>query len=209
MLIELANQNDLRAEKHTELTEIAKTYNGPALLQLLNGSWIVLMRCGELVVSDGVNIYDPATPLGYVHNGEVRYYRPAAVQENAPYFNIDGLKSLPKVGIAYGYSNVEGDVVKMMIKKDYKGIVYAGVGNGNIHKNVFPELEKARKDGIIVVRSSRVPTGATTLDAEVDDNKYEFVASWSLNPQKARILLMLALTKTDDWKTIQKYFNNY
>ena len=150
-----------------------------------------------------------AGPLGYVHNGEVRYFRPAAKLTDAPYFNIDGLKALPKVGIAYGYSNVEGDVVKMMIKKDYKGIVYAGVGNGNIHKNVFPELEKARKDGIIVVRSSRVPTGATTLDAEVDDEKYRFVASWGLNPQKARILLMLALTKTDDWKTIQKYFNNY
>lgn len=148
-------------------------------------------------------------PLGYIHNGEVRFFRPAAKLADAPYFNIAGLKALPKVGIAYGYSNVEGDVVKMMIKKDYKGIVYAGVGNGNIHKNVFPELEKARKDGIIVVRSSRVPTGATTLDAEVDDNKYEFVASWGLNPQKARILLMLALTKTDDWKAIQKYFNNY
>ena len=150
-----------------------------------------------------------AGPLGYVHNGEVRYFRPAVNQANVPYFNIDGLKALPKVGIAYGYSNVEGDVVDMMIDKHYKGIVYAGVGNGNIHKNVFPELEKARKAGIIVVRSSRVPTGATTLDAEVDDNKYEFVASWGLNPQKARILLMLALTKTDDWKTIQKYFNNY
>ena len=150
-----------------------------------------------------------AGPLGYVHNGEVRYFRPAAKQADAPYFNIAGLEALPKVGIAYGYSNVEGDVVDMMIDKHYKGIVYAGVGNGNIHKNVFPELEKARKAGIIVVRSSRVPTGATTLDAEVDDNKYEFVASWGLNPQKARILLMLALTKTDDWKTIQKYFNNY
>ena len=147
--------------------------------------------------------------LGYVHNGEVRYFHPAAKPADAPYFNIAGIKALPKVGIAYGYSNVEGDVVDMMIEKDYKGIVYAGVGNGNIHKNVFPELEKARKDGIIVVRSSRVPTGATTLDAEVDDNKYEFVASWGLNPQKARILLMLALTKTDDWKAIQKYFNNY
>lgn len=150
-----------------------------------------------------------AGPLGYVHNGEVRYFRPAVNQANVPYFNVAGLKALPKVGIAYGYSNVEGDVVDMMIDKHYKGIVYAGVGNGNIHKNVFPELEKARKAGIIVVRSSRVPTGATTLDAEVDDNKYEFVASWGLNPQKARILLMLALTKTDDWKTIQKYFNNY
>lgn len=147
--------------------------------------------------------------IGYIHNGEVRYYHTSCAGANVPYFDIDGLKSLPKVGIAYGYSNVEGDVVDMMIDKHYKGIVYAGVGNGNIHKNVFPELEKARKDGIIVVRSSRVPTGATTLDAEVDDNKFQFVASWGLNPQKARILLMLALTKTDDWKTIQKYFNNY
>lgn len=147
--------------------------------------------------------------IGYIHNGEVRYYHTSCAGMNTPYFDIDGLKSLPKVGVAYGYSNVEGDVVDMMIDKHYKGIVYAGVGNGNIHKNVFPELEKARKDGIIVVRSSRVPTGATTLDAEVDDNKYQFVASWGLNPQKARILLMLALTKTDDWKRIQKYFNNY
>lgn len=150
-----------------------------------------------------------AGPLGYIHNGEVHYYNQAPARSNALYFSVLNLNSLPKVGIAYGYSNVEGDVVRMMIKKDYKGIVYAGVGNGNIHKNVFPELEKARKKGVIVVRSSRVPTGATTLDAEVDDNKYEFVASWGLNPQKARVLLMLALTKTDDWKTIQKYFNNY
>ena len=162
--------------------------------------------------------------LGYIHNGEVFYYHAPSCgndctdyvhkgslsnESRTPYFNVEGLYSLPKVGIAYGYSNVQGDVVEMMIEKGYKGIVYAGVGNGNIHKNVFPMLEKARKDGIVVVRSSRVPTGATTLDAEVDDNKYRFVASWGLNPQKARILLMLALTKTDDWKTIQKYFNNY
>ena len=70
-------------------------------------------------------------------------------------------------------------------------------------------LEKARKQGILVVRSSRVPTGPTTLDAEVDDNKYQFVASQELNPQKARVLLMLALTKTNDWKKIQQYFNEY
>ena len=133
----------------------------------------------------------------------------AAEEVRPAVFNIAGLTSVPKVGIAYGYSNVQGDVVKMMVNSGYKGIVYAGVGNGNIHKNVFPELEKARKEGVIVVRSSRVPTGATTLDAEVDDNKYQFVASWGLNPQKARVLLMLALTKTDDWKKIQQYFNEY
>lgn len=147
-------------------------------------------------------------PIGYLHNGKV-FYNTAPEKLHAEIFNVSGLKSLPKVGIAYGYSNVEGDVVKMMVKKGYKGIVNAGVGNGNIHKNVFPELIKAREEGVIVVRSSRVPTGPTTLDAEVDDNKYQFVASWGLNPQKARILLMLALTKTDDWKKIQEYFNEY
>ena len=95
------------------------------------------------------------------------------------------------------------------MKAGYKGIVNAGVGNGNIHKSVWPILEKAAKDGIVVVRSSRVPTGATTKEAEVDDQKMGWVASGSLNPQKARVLLQLALTKTTDWKEVQKYFDLY
>lgn len=162
---------------------------------------------------------------GYVNNGEVFYYRPAAVSDGKRmhyvhrgaeyvdsrelYFDVSHLKELPKVGIAYGYADAGREVVDAMIAKGYKGIVYAGVGNGNIHKNVFPALEEAVRKGLVVVRSSRVPTGATTLDAEVDDDKYHFVASWGLNPQKARILLMLALTRTGDWHKIQKYFNNF
>lgn len=163
-------------------------------------------------------------PLGYVNNGKVHYYyaperhykEKAHVHSGSVegkshhlYFNIDGIKSLPKVGIAYGYADAGRDVVDMMVRSGYNGIVYAGVGNGNIHMNVFPALENAVRNGVVVVRSSRVPTGATTLDAEVDDAKYHFVASWGLNPQKARILLMLALTKTKDWKKIQEYFNNF
>ena len=96
-----------------------------------------------------------------------------------------------------------------MANSGYKGIIHAGLGNGNIHKNVFPELINARNKGILIVRSTRVPTGPTTLDAEVDDNQYKFIASQELNPQKSRILLMLALTKTNDWKQIQQYFNEY
>ena len=90
-----------------------------------------------------------------------------------------------------------------LLNNGYKGIIHAGVGNGNIHKNIFPSLIDARRKGIVVVRSSRVPTGPTTLDAEVDDAKYQFVASQELNPQKSRVLLMLALTKTTDWKQFQ------
>ncbi len=58
------------------------------------------------------------------------------------------------------------------------------------------------------MRSSRVPTGATTQDAEVDDAKYGFVASGTLNPQK-RVLLQLALTQTKDPQQIQQIFNQY
>ena len=124
-------------------------------------------------------------------------------------FDVTNLNSLPKVGIVYSYSNIEADIVAPMLDNGYIGIIHAGVGNGNIHKNIFPILIDARKKGILVVRSSRVPTGPTSLDAEVDDAQYQFIASQELNPQKSRVLLMLALTKTNDWKQIQEYFNEY
>ncbi|HBG40409.1 MAG TPA: L-asparaginase 2 [Porphyromonadaceae bacterium] len=149
-------------------------------------------------------------PLGYVHNGKV-FFSEVPVKKHTfqSDFDVANLNELPKVGIIYSYSNVEDHALKALINNGYKGIIHAGVGNGNIHKNIFPGLVEARKKDILVVRSSRVPTGPTTLDAEVDDNKYQFIASQELNPQKARILLMLALTKTSDWKKIQNYFNEY
>ncbi len=85
----------------------------------------------------------------------------------------------------------------------------AGVGNGNIYHTVFDELTKASKEGVVVVRSARTGSGSTTLDAEIDDAKYGFVASGTLNPQKARILLMLSLTETENYKEIQKMFQYY
>lgn len=149
-------------------------------------------------------------PLGYIYNGKVFMTEaPLKKHTTESVFDVTTLSELPKVGIVYSYSNVEDDALKALINNGYKGIVHAGVGNGNIHKNLFPGLEEARQKGILVVRSSRVPNGPTTLDAEVDDNKYQFIASQELNPQKARILLMLGLTKTNDWKKIQEYFNEY
>ncbi|MCM1377021.1 MAG: L-asparaginase 2 [Clostridium sp.] len=148
--------------------------------------------------------------LGYIFNGKT-YYNVAPLKKHTvnSVFDITNLDKLPKVGIVYSYSNVEADVMDPFLNGGYQGIVHAGVGNGNYHKNLFPKLLEARKKGILVVRSSRVPTGPTTLDGEVDDASYEFVASEELNPQKARVLLMLALTKTKDWKQIQQYFEEY
>lgn len=180
---------------------------GMGVMVVMNG---LIYGAMDVTKTNTLNVQAFQSPetgaLGHIYNNEAVYYRKPADHEAT--FDITDIKKLPKVGIVYGYSNIDPDMVEHMLKNGYQGIVYAGVGNGNIHKDIFPVLEKARKKGIQVVRSSRVPTGPTTLHNEVDDESYQFIAAQQHNPQKARILLMLALTKTDDWKEIQKYFNN-
>lgn len=148
--------------------------------------------------------------MGYIFNSKVHFANtPDTPHTKATPFDVSKLDKLPKVGIVYNYANVPAEPLKALLDAGYEGIVTAGVGNGNIHKNLFPLLEKAAKDGVAVVRSSRVPTGSATKDAEIDDAKYGFVAGQFLNPQKARILLQLSLTKTKDPKKIQEYFDKY
>jgi len=148
--------------------------------------------------------------IGYVYNGEAIYARNVEnVHTSASEFDVDNLDELPKVGIVYGYANASPLPMRAFVEAGFDGIVLAGVGDGNFYKDVFDEALVARKAGVNIVRSSRVPTGPTCLNGEVDDSKYEFVASLTLNPQKARVLLMLALTKTRDWQKIQDYFNRY
>lgn len=148
--------------------------------------------------------------IGYVYNGEAIYNRtPENLHTTKSEFDVTGLTSLPKVGIVYGYSNCSPLPMQAFVDAKFDGIVLAGVGDGNFYKDVFDVALKARQKGINIVRSSRVPTGPTCLNGEVDDTKYQFVASLTLNPQKARVLLMLALTKTHDWQKIQEYFQKY
>lgn len=147
---------------------------------------------------------------GYVYNGKAYYlYKPEFKQGTASEFSVEGMKELPKVGIVYGYANCSPLPIQAFVNAKFDGIVVAGVGDGNFYKDVFDVAVKAQGNGIQIVRSSRVPTGPTNLNGEVDDAKYHFVASLNLNPQKARVLLMLALTKTHDWQQIQKYFQEY
>ncbi len=148
--------------------------------------------------------------LGYLHNGKVFFNNiPEKKHTIHSVFDVTRLSQLPKVGIVYNYSNASALPMQAFMQAKFDGIVSAGVGNGNLYKDIFDLAVKAQNQGIQFVRSSRVPTGATTLDAEVDDAKYHFVASQFLNPQKARVLLMLALTQTKDWKKIQEFFNEY
>ena len=149
-------------------------------------------------------------PLGQIHDGHVTYQGTRkSIHTSQSIFDVSKLKSLPKVAIVYNYADASPIAAKAFIDDGYQGIVSAGVGNGNMNEQMLSTLSKAANKGVMVVRSSRVATGPTTLNAEVNDSKYHFVASGTLNPQKSRVLLMLALTKTANYQKIQHYFSEY
>ncbi len=152
----------------------------------------------------------PSGIIGYIYNGEAHILQ-RPVQKNTvnSVFDVSKLEKLPQVGIVYGYANASPLPMQAFMDAKFDGIVLAGVGDGNFYKDVFDVAVKAQESGIQIVRSSRCPTGPTCLNSEVDDEKYHFVAALDLNPQKARVLLMLALTKTHDWQEIQQYFKEY
>ncbi len=126
-------------------------------------------------------------------------------------FSADGkgVEDLPRVEVVYSYSNYGRDVIDFLVAKGVKGIVLAGVGDGNSTEAVIDGLAEAAKKGVAVVRATRVGSGLVVRNVEVDDDKFNFIASMELNPQKARILLMLGLMKTNDIRKLQQYFIEY
>ena len=124
-------------------------------------------------------------------------------------FDIDTIDALPNVGIAMGYDGVEPTAIEALGKSGVKALVHAGTGNGSVANRIVPYLQKVRADGAIVIRSARVPDGFVLRNAEQPDDKYDWVVSHDLRPQKARILAMVALTKTSDTKELQRIFWEY
>jgi len=124
-------------------------------------------------------------------------------------FDISNVKALPRVDIIYAYEDMVPDLINASVASGAKGIVIAGVGNGNMNKVSVDAAANAVKKGVVVVRSSRVATGLVGRNVEVDDDKLGFIASDELNPQKARILLSLALLKPRPAAEIQKMYSTY
>jgi L-asparaginase len=116
---------------------------------------------------------------------------------------------LPRVDIIYAYTDMPADAIDASVANGAKGIVIAGVGNGNMNKSSIEAATRAVKKGVVVVRSTRVATGAVARNVEVNDDEMNFVASDELNPQKARVLLMLALLKPRTNSEIQNLFYTY
>jgi L-asparaginase len=148
--------------------------------------------------------------MGAVIYGQLEFYRePHGIHTVDSEFSIKGLKELPRVDIIYMDVGATPDLIGFSIKAGAKGIVIAGVGNGNMNAPMLEACKKASADGIIVVRSTRVPTGYVLRNAEVNDDENGTIASDELNAQKSRALLMLVLLKKRSLEDIQKLFYTY
>jgi L-asparaginase len=149
---------------------------------------------------------------GMMNTGKAFFYSANTVRHTTrSEFSLDGLSvaNLPRVEVVYSYANLGGDLIDVLVEKGLKGIVLAGVGDGNSTDAAIAALEKAAKKGVAVVRCSRTGAGVVDRNVEVNDDKLGFIAGMELNPQKARILLMLGLTRTSDVKKLQEYFYQY
>jgi L-asparaginase len=124
-------------------------------------------------------------------------------------FSLEGVTALPRVDVIYINADVSPDLIEAAVKNGAKGIVTAGVGNGNMTGAALDAVKAAVKAGVVVVRSSRVTSGAVGRNVEVNDDEIGTVASGDLNPARSRVLLKLALLTTSDPVKIQQYFDSY
>lgn len=146
--------------------------------------------------------------LGYVLDGRVFFYQTVIKRHTiATEYNSDLPRQLPRVDVIYGHGDGSASLVAAAVASGARGIIMAGMGNGGIFPEEKNALVEAARKNIIVVRASRVGSGMVTQSKEYAG--YGFLTSNDLNPQKARILLMLALTKTSDPKAIQRMFDEY
>src|SRR5471030_100571 len=148
--------------------------------------------------------------LGYIQGNKPYFYHASTRKHTVDTeFDISKLDALPQVDIVYGYANVSPVALNALVADGAKGIIHAGVGDGSLATKVVPSLTAARKQGVLIVRSARVGQGIVARNGEANDDELDFVVSDTLNAQKARILLMLALTKTSNTKEIQRMFYTY
>ncbi|HEY3597143.1 MAG TPA: asparaginase [Paraburkholderia sp.] len=130
--------------------------------------------------------------LGWVQDGRVEFQRRVVRPHTVDTGFVMG-PTWPAVEIVASYAGATRVLVDALVHAGVRGIVVAGTGNGSIHASVQAGLVDAVSQGVAVVRAARVGSGHVMHNGAASDNALGFVSANSLNPYKARVLLMLAL----------------
>ena len=149
--------------------------------------------------------------LGLVDEDGVRFYRAPLRRQTIP---IGSEVGLGRIEIIMNYAGADGLLIRSLMRSgDVNGLVIAGLGLGGVTSPMYDAIQEARAKGVPVVISTRVPTGrifplSAMKGSSLTLRQIGCVLADNLSPQKARVLLMLALTKTRDPEALQKYFDN-
>ncbi len=142
--------------------------------------------------------------LGYMDNGVPKFYRESLKRHTSgTEFDVSGRTSLPKVDIVLLYPGMDRTAIDAFAANKTEGLVVASMGNGGYSESIRPALLDVMNQGIPVVFSSRTGTGVCSPDDP------EVIPADTLTPQKARVLLMLALTRTNNRDEIARMFQEY
>jgi L-asparaginase len=147
--------------------------------------------------------------LGFIIGGIVRYYYAGSrLHTVSTPFAADALTALPRVDIIYTHVGEDGALIEAVVAAGAKGLVYAGSGMGSVHEAAEPALVAAAAKGVAVVRASRTGSGIVA-EGLARWTQAGFIPADNLNPQKARILLQLALTVASDRDKIKEMFAQF
>jgi L-asparaginase len=147
---------------------------------------------------------------GVVNSGRLHLYGPPTRRHtHQSEFSVAGRTTLPRVDIIYAHAGMDRALIDAAVRAGARGLVIAGVGDGNLGAVALAAATEAARTGIAVVRSSRTGGGVVERNIEIDDDGAGFVTADELNPQKARVLLLLGLTRSTDPRVLQDFFFTY
>lgn len=149
-----------------------------------------------------------AAQIGEVYGSDVVYNTtPLKRHTSSSEFAVSNLHSLPVVDIIYDYQSARYNLYEAAVDSGCAGIVIAGMGNGSLSPAAHRGAEYAKEHGVVVVRASRCGRGVVSPLAM--DEELQSIPGNSLNPQKARILLMLALAHGAGREQLLRQFFEY
>jgi L-asparaginase len=164
--------------------------------------------------------------LGVVDADRVVFYRTLLKRHTAKSeFDVSSLTKLPRVDVILVYQGADGDLIKAAVDAGAQGIVMAGAGAGATSGTQQAAIAYALRKGVLVVTTTRAgsgriapprrgpdalpPSTGSAANPLTQEERLRRIAGEDLAPVKARVLLMLALSKTGDPKEIQRMFSEY
>ena len=135
------------------------------------------------------------------------YHLPARKHTTQTEFDVRGLDTLPRVDVVVSYTGADGAMIDAAVAAGARGIVSAGTGAGRPTPLEDAALARAHAAGVVVVQSTRVGAGRTVRSPGLVQRGW--IAADNLQPWKAKLLLSLGLTVTQDADRLQQMFDEY